>query len=144
MSWPEAEGTAEESEGSRILPSPTVSRVTVLLAEDDPAVLKITTRTLEYAGYEVLGAPDVDAALRLAEHHDGAIDVLLTDVLMPGMNGPELAAAVRQARPDIKVLFVSGFVDAHNQALMDDDVPLLGKPFTRRQLLSYLETNLAT
>ena len=79
-----------------------------------------------------------DDALRQAQNHQGPIDVLLTDVLMPGMNGPELAAAIREVRPDVKVLFVSGFVDAHSQAQMDEDVPLLNKPFTRRQLLEYL------
>ncbi|MGE3350287.1 MAG: ATP-binding protein [Planctomycetota bacterium] len=145
VQWPAVDGGPDESE-SRRRPPPAAPRSgtprTILLTEDEPAVLETTARTLRTAGYDVLTATCAEGAVALARSHPGRIDALLTDVLLPGMNGPDLAAQVQAERPQVKVLFVSGYVDARTQAQMREDAPLLGKPFTRRQLLRYLETHL--
>ena len=109
---------------------------TILLAEDDDAVRAIARETLERAGYRVLAAPDGTAALALASEHAGTIDLLLTDVIMPGMNGRELADTLSRRRPGIRVLFASGYTD---NVLADQDalapgVTLLDKPFTPAEL----------
>jgi two-component system cell cycle sensor histidine kinase/response regulator CckA len=105
---------------------------TILLAEDDDAVRAIARETLERVGYRVLAAPDGHAALKLADDHPGPIDLLLTDVIMPGMNGRELAETLMLRRPGVRVLFASGYTD---NVLLDHGVlavglSLLDKPFT--------------
>jgi signal transduction histidine kinase len=84
---------------------------TLLLAEDQERLLVVLARALREVGYTVLEAHSPADALRLAREHPGSIDLLLTDVIMPGMRGPDLAARVREVRPAIKVLFMSGYVD---------------------------------
>ncbi len=81
---------------------------TVLLVEDEPAVRKLTRELLEHDGYRVIEAADGVAALDVAAQHAGAIDLLLTDVVMPRMKGPELAVKLCSARPGLRVLFMSG------------------------------------
>jgi two-component system, cell cycle sensor histidine kinase and response regulator CckA len=83
----------------------------ILLAEDEPAVRDFTKRALERAGYTVLTAGDGDEALRASRDWTEPIDVLVTDVVMPGMHGPELAYRVRQERPEIGVLYISGYAE---------------------------------
>lgn len=109
---------------------------TVLLAEDDDAVRAIARETLERAGYRVLAAADGSAALALASQHEGTIDLLLTDVIMPGMNGRELAATLTRRRPEIRVLFASGYTDnvLAGQDALAPGVTLLDKPFTPAEL----------
>ena len=109
---------------------------TVLLAEDDDAVRAIARETLERAGYRVLAAADGSAALALASQHEGTIDLLLTDVIMPGMNGRELAATLVRRRPEIRVLFASGYTDnvLAGQDALAPGVTLLDKPFTPAEL----------
>jgi PAS domain S-box-containing protein len=111
---------------------------TILLAEDDDAVRAIMRETLQRAGYRVLAAADGAAALALADAHDGPIDLLLTDVIMPVMNGRELATILTARRPGICVLFASGYTD---NVLAGQDVPapgarLLNKPFTPAVLVA--------
>ena len=109
---------------------------TILLAEDDDAVRAIARTTLERAGYQVLSATDGANALVLADGHAGPIDLLLTDVIMPGMNGRELAQAMTTRRPGLPVLFVSGYTDnvlAHH-GLSSPNRALLDKPFTPASL----------
>jgi len=83
----------------------------VLLVEDESAVREVATRALEAAGYTVLAAAGADQALRASERWGERIDVLLTDIVMPGIHGPELADRVRAQRPDIAVVFMSGYAD---------------------------------
>jgi len=109
---------------------------TILLAEDDDAVRAIACATLERAGYRVLAATDGVSALALADGHPGRIDLLLTDVIMPIMNGRELAECMTNRRPGLPVLFVSGYTD---NILTDLGIPsagtaLLDKPFTPASL----------
>jgi PAS domain S-box-containing protein len=100
----EAEGTAA--------PTPVYQHVgTVLLAEDEPQVRAIACEVLAGAGYSVVEAPDGLAALELARSGDVAFDVLVTDVVMPGMHGADLAAAIVDLQPETGVLFISGYAD---------------------------------
>ena len=109
---------------------------TILLAEDDDAVRAIARTTLERAGYVVLAANDGASALAIARAHEGPIDLLLTDVIMPVVNGRELAQAMTSLRPGIPVLFVSGYTDnvLADYGLPSADQALLDKPFTPASL----------
>jgi two-component system cell cycle sensor histidine kinase/response regulator CckA len=100
---------------------------TVLLVEDQAAVRRLTRRILESQGYHVVDTGDPDAAVRIAA--DSQFDLLLTDVVMPQMSGPDLARRVRGHIPTIRVLYMSGF--AGHSALLDiSGDPLLLKPFS--------------
>jgi len=82
---------------------------TVLVVEDEPAVLTLSRRALEAQGYVVLAASDAAAALRVVERHGGTIHMLVTDVVMPGLSGRELADRLVAQRPGIRVLYMSGY-----------------------------------
>ncbi|GGN60088.1 hypothetical protein GCM10010112_15950 [Actinoplanes lobatus] len=117
---------------------------TVLIADDEDGVREAARRILNRAGYTVLVAGDGRAALRVARDHPGAIDALLTDVVMPHMNGPELAAALTAERPGMPVLYMSGYADPlmTDQGQLDPDVTVVGKPFTADRLLAALHATL--
>ena len=104
---------------------------TILVAEDEDAVRQFIARVLRRSGYTVLEAGNAREAMPLGEHYDGHIDLLVTDVVMPGMSGPELADALKPVRPNMPVLFLSGYTaDAMSQhGILADDVDLLSKPF---------------
>jgi CheY-like chemotaxis protein len=109
---------------------------TILLVEDDPAILKMTTRMLERLGYTVLAARTPGEAIRRAREHAGRIDLLMTDVVMPEMNGRDLATNILSRYPDIRRLFMSGYtanVIAH-QGVLDPGVHFLQKPFSMQAL----------
>ncbi|HEV8410843.1 MAG TPA: ATP-binding protein [Gemmatimonadaceae bacterium] len=108
----------------------------ILLVEDDDAVRRVTSRMLEGLGFRVIAAAGPRQALDLARDHIGAIDVLLSDVIMPGINGREMAEAVRKLRPAMKVVFVSGYTDdvALLQQLRAQTLFFLQKPFTAQAL----------
>ena len=111
-------------------------RETVLLVEDDPAILDIGRMMLEDFGYRVLTANTPGEAIRIAEEHAGMIDLLMTDVVMPEMNGRDLAKQVLSLYPDIKRLFMSGYtadVIAH-QGVLDEGVNFIQKPFSMQAL----------
>jgi CheY-like chemotaxis protein len=109
---------------------------TVLLAEDNAAVRMWTSQVLEVLGFAVLDAADGQEALVLAQSHDGPIDALVTDVVMPGIGGPELAEKVRALRPEIGVLLVSGYTDRSvvERGLLKDGTSFLQKPFSTQDL----------
>ena len=109
---------------------------TVLVVEDRPALLGMTAEMLGRLGYAVLEAAEPRAALDLADGHPGAIDLLLTDVSMPGMNGRELAGILRGRRPGIRVLFMSGYAEDEEfgEDLVRGAEELLPKPFTIGEL----------
>jgi len=104
----------------------------ILVVEDEIPVRDVVLRSLRSRGYEVLEAEDGAAALELLEGHEGEIDLLLTDVVLPGIGGRELAEQVVEKRPGVGVLFMSGYTDDvilhHN--LRSADFDLLQKPFT--------------
>jgi CheY-like chemotaxis protein len=110
---------------------------TLLVCEDDDAVRDLTARTLIAAGYNVLVAGDATQALQLAAEKDRSLDLLVTDVIMPDMNGQQLSKAMADVRPGIRTLFVSGYtsdVIAHH-GVLEKTVDFLEKPYSRRQLL---------
>ena len=109
---------------------------TILLAEDEANLRYLARQFLEKQGYRVIEAADGAIAMQIAVAHEGVIHLLLTDVIMPGMNGRELAQRISEIRPNTKVLYMSGYTEnviGHNGTL-DADVRLLQKPFTLRDL----------
>ncbi|GMV41830.1 MAG: hypothetical protein AMXMBFR64_35460 [Myxococcales bacterium] len=110
---------------------------TVLLVEDEDGVRMATRRMLQSVGFSVLCATDGLDALEVLEGHPGPIDVLLTDVIMPRMSGPALAARVRELRPGTRILFMSGYTDdaLARHGVLEPGVHLLVKPFDRATLI---------
>ncbi len=119
--------------------------VTVLLAEDDPIMRRLTRKMLEEHGYKVLEAEDGKSALQLIgpDSNQPTIDLILTDVVMKGMNGPELVLRLIDSHPAMKVIYMSGYTGelVANQGL-DGSIRLLEKPFTRANLLKTLDAAL--
>jgi signal transduction histidine kinase/ActR/RegA family two-component response regulator len=105
---------------------------TLLLVEDDEGVRALTRTVLKNGSYDVIEAVDPDEALRLVEKHAAPIHLLVTDVVMPGMSGRELAERLTAQRPDLKVLYVSGYTDDSvvRHGLLEAEVAFLQKPFT--------------
>jgi two-component system, cell cycle sensor histidine kinase and response regulator CckA len=110
---------------------------TILLAEDEEMVRHLVRDVLKKYGYEVLEVSNGGAALLICEHHQGQIDLLVTDVIMPEVSGRELENRLRQVRPDMKVLFMSGYMgNSHiENDSIDSDIPFLQKPFTTQALV---------
>jgi CheY-like chemotaxis protein len=104
---------------------------TVLLVEDAAPVRTLARRSLEARGYRVLDAADGPSALALSARHAGGIDILVTDVVMPGMSGRELAERLAPERPSMKVLYTSGYTDDAmvRQGVLNAGVAFLQKPF---------------
>ncbi|MEA2314026.1 MAG: two-component system, cell cycle sensor histidine kinase and response regulator CckA [Solirubrobacteraceae bacterium] len=115
--------------------SPTAS--TLLLVEDEAALRKLVVMMLEEAGHVVLQAGNGLDAIAISEHHRGRIDLLITDVVMPRLSGPELAQRLRGLRPGLDVLFMSGYNDSRlvSRGVAEAQVELLVKPFTADQLI---------
>ena len=109
---------------------------TILVVEDEPGVREFVRRALEGFGYRVATAPDGEEALALIEAHDGPLDLLLTDVVMPRLGGFELARRARERRPGLRVLVMSGFPDEDLRAEPVDEPAwvLIGKPFSSAEL----------
>ncbi len=110
---------------------------TILLVEDDTQVRDVARRVLERAGYSVLVAADAEAAIAFADRHPGHIHLLITDVVLPRVNGRELAARLAIHRPAIKVLYVSGTSDGAiaRHRMLEPDIEFLEKPFALDGLL---------
>lgn len=104
---------------------------TVLVVEDEHAVRSLTTLVLRETGYQVIEACDGESALRMAERHNGVIDLLVTDVVMPGLGGRQIAERLSQRRPEMRVLYLSGYMDdaVVRQGVLHDEVNFLQKPF---------------
>jgi CheY-like chemotaxis protein len=110
---------------------------TVLVVEDDPAVREIAVAILDELGYHVLQAEDGEEGLHAFGQHVGTLDLLLTDVVLPGkLRGGDLAERMTAVRPEIRVLFMSGYTENSivHHGRLDDGVQLISKPFTREQL----------
>jgi len=111
---------------------------TILVAEDEDGVRSLTREVLEKYGYTVLEAANGEEALKVAEQHEGRLDLLLSDVVMPRMGGPELAQALLAKRPSVKVLYMSGYTDHPmvRRGVVNAGVAFLQKPFTPTVLVS--------
>jgi len=125
----------------RTVPKPSIATPgTVLVVEDQDRVRGVVVRVLRDAGYRVLEASDGESTLKLLDQQP-AIDVLLTDVVMPKLDGRSLAARLRQRWPDLQVLFTSGYAEETDRAWLtsDENAAFLAKPFTPRELLEAVQ-----
>ncbi len=111
---------------------------TILLVEDEDAVRDFAVRALTMRGYKVLDACGGEEALELVSEHDGPIDLLISDVVMPGMEGPELVNEMRKRMPELRVIFISGYAEESFRNAPDrpEDCLFLPKPFSLKQLTS--------
>jgi PAS domain S-box-containing protein len=118
---------------------------TVLLAEDEPSIRNVLSEFLESKGYKVLAAQNGSQALEIAEHYSGTIDVLVTDVVMPQVRGPELAKRVTKLYPHICVIFMSGYSEdalLENRLLSQENMTLIQKPFDPEDLAQKIRESL--
>lgn len=143
VSWPQADTPTEQRVVTEVPVVSPVGSATILLAEDDEVVRGIARRALVHAGYNVLVGESSPDAVRIARDHPDAIDLLVSDVVMPELSGPELAVAVEKVRPNTAACFVSGFVDEESRARLPASVPVLGKPFTPQELVDFVGQVLA-
>jgi CheY-like chemotaxis protein len=113
---------------------------TILVVEDEPALLKMATIVMESQGYTVLAAGCPAEAIRMAGEHAGRIDLLLTDVVMPGMNGRDLAKSLVSTYPGLKRLFMSGYTAdiIARHGVMDEGAHFIQKPFSLMDLAAKL------
>ena len=128
--------TARATRPLAVLPRTTGSE-TILVVDDEEALRKVVSRALDAAGYNVLVAQAGDEALRLSAQHAGEIHLLLTDVVMPRMSGRALAEELVKSRPNVAILYMSGYTDdaiVHHGAL-DVETRFIGKPFTAAELV---------
>lgn len=139
-----AEGSVPPASIARTSPHVGVSE-TILVTEDEEAVLTLVQRMLGKLGYTVLTARDGEEAIRLVAQHEGLIDLLLTDVIMPGMSGPKLADEIRLLHPGIRTLYMSGYTDNEidRGGALGENAVLLEKPFTGERLALAVQAALA-
>ncbi len=133
----------EAKEQTRALP--TIRRGTVvLLADDEQGVRELIRRVLVRAGCEVLVASDGQTALAIADHHLDVVDLLLTDVIMPGMDGRALYDALAERRPGLPVLFISGYPRdlISDHGVLESRYNFLAKPFSTHSLLTRVNETL--
>jgi nitrogen-specific signal transduction histidine kinase len=133
---PAAAATAGEASPALVV-APPGGTETILLVEDDASVRRLVERVLTASGYHVLVAADPVEALALSRERDGAIDLLLTDLVMPNMGGRALSDALRSERPGLKVLLMSGYADDDAARARPDDA-FIQKPLRSEQLLERL------
>jgi two-component system, cell cycle sensor histidine kinase and response regulator CckA len=145
---PTVEAAAESPPYVERSEEPARGSETILVVEDDASLLEVTSEFLQSSGYTVIPAESPGKALHLAESHSGSIDFLLTDVIMPKMNGRELATRLSQTRPEMKVLYVSGYADGIVKdgvyGVLAEGLAFLQKPYTRRALMRKVREILAS
>jgi PAS domain S-box-containing protein len=129
---PRVERAAQKQRGIAAVPKPGGGSETILLVEDEDAVRHLARDVLQQRGYSVLEAAEGEEALRISETHQGAIQLILTDVVMPGMNGRELASRVASRHAGIKILYMSGYTDESivHHGILAPGADFLSKPFT--------------
>jgi two-component system, cell cycle sensor histidine kinase and response regulator CckA len=134
--FPRVDGASDDSGVNASNPVTPRGTETILLVEDSDSLRALTMEFLQLAGYKVIETKDGKDALQAAQVHEEKIDLLLTDVVMPGMSGPELAKEIKKIHPETRILFVSGYTSdsiAH-RGVLEEGVNLLTKPFTRSGL----------
>ena len=127
---------AGEEIPSALLAPPPGGTETILVVEDELSVRKLGANFLASSGYTVLEAPDGGAALKVCEKHRGHIHLLMTDLVMPGMSGRELAVRLAGQRPELKVIYVSGYTDDNvvPHGVWEEEIAFLPKPFSLHEL----------
>lgn len=111
-------------------------RPVVMIVDDEPGVLRLAKTVLDRAGYEVVTAPDAEAAQKLCADYDGRIDVLLLDIILPGTPGLELAPALLAMRPDMKLLYMGGYPSELVVGSKRAGAPFIQKPFDGNGLVA--------
>jgi DNA-binding NtrC family response regulator len=126
-------------------PAPSLEPRTILLIDDEQSVRSIVMKILKRAGFKVLEAESGEAALKIAESHTGTIDLVVTDLHMPGLTGPEVVKKLATLRPGLKVLFMSGY--AEHDVVARTGVPgganFLHKPFSGQELTTAVKAAIA-
>ena len=133
---PRIDVAATQKATASVTPTDTRGSETILLAEDEEPLRKLAQMFLCEGGYRVLSAPDGQRALDLARQNPAPIDLLITDVVMPGMNGRTLAERLAASNPGLKVLYISGYTDSFiaGHGVLEPGTHLLHKPFTQETL----------
>jgi signal transduction histidine kinase/CheY-like chemotaxis protein len=139
------ESITEAAAGAAVERAP-ARNATILIVEDDPGIRDLTAKVLSRYGYAVLTADGGKEARLVCESHPGGIDLLLSDVVMPGMSGPMVAEMLTKMRPSMKVVYMSGYTDDAivRHGVMVHEVPFLQKPFTPERLANKIAEVLAT
>jgi CheY-like chemotaxis protein len=139
MLLPTATSAVTEPEAARTVTRHNAEE-TLLIVEDEALVLEVATRILTQHGYRVLAARSGAEALELIDRYQGQIHLLLTDVVMPGATGKDVAQSVSRVRPDIRVLYMSGYPESviASQGAVDQGIQLLSKPFKALDLLDHV------
>ena len=133
---PRTDSAVENPQAHRDRDETPIGKETVLLVEDEEMVREMTHEILRMSGYQVLEAKDGGAALAVCEQHDGPIHLMLTDVVMPQINGRQLAEHLMPLRPEMRVLYMSGYTDDAivHHGVLDDGMAFIEKPFTPNAL----------
>ena len=133
---PRVDATADDLEGLEGAGTSPRGHETVLLVEDEPDLRELALEILEMHGYRVLAAAEAGEAIRLSEGHAGRIELLLTDVVMPGMSGRELALQLAERRPELRVIYMSGYTaDAMaSTGVLEPEIMFLQKPYSPADL----------
>jgi DNA-binding NtrC family response regulator len=134
------DGIPENLVPSKIIPKFKEGTETVVIAEDNEGVRDLTFDILTKSGYYVLTASNTDELLQTIQEYDGSIDLLLTDVIMPGLNGRELYERLRDSYPSLKVIYMSGYTDdviAHH-GILEEGFDFIQKPFSINNLTDKL------
>src|SRR5437879_5998735 len=113
-----------------------MSAVSILVVDDEEPVLRFAEIALRMSGYEVLGATDAEQALAILDNRPEPVDILLSDVRMPGMSGPQLVKRVRESFPATAPVLMTGYVGSEE---IDPSVPIIDKPFTIAALLQNIQ-----
>jgi len=134
--WPEIRAPADPSSEPEPLPPLAGGNETVLVVEDEDLVRALAVRALRSFGYTCLHAHDADEALRLLDENGTRVDLVITDVVMPGMSGRELGDRLARLRPGVPVVYMSGFTDEDviRRGMLEEGRPFLQKPFTPHDL----------
>ena len=115
---------------------------TILLVDDEQSVRAVVLKILRRANYNVLEAENGEAALKISDSHPEKIDLLLSDMYMPGLRGPEVAEALAPKRPGLRVLFMSGYADQDSRSGVPLGANFLNKPFSGKELAAAVEAAL--
>ncbi|HEX2602820.1 MAG TPA: response regulator [Gemmatimonadaceae bacterium] len=112
---------------------------TILLVDDEQSVRAIVLKILRRASYNVLEAESGEAALKIADQHQGKIDLVITDMFMPGLRGPEVVERLAPKRPGLRALFMSGYADQDARTGVPAGANFLNKPFSGQELAKAVE-----
>jgi CheY-like chemotaxis protein len=129
--------TRSEPAAARPAPVPAPASETVLVLEDEEALREVVVDQLQYAGYAVVSGPTPEAAIEAAARHEGTIDLVITDVVMPGLSGRQAIDRVRALYPSIRVIYMSGYTSAAAgvNGAIESGQAFLQKPFSLQDLM---------